>query len=205
MYRFFAEIEYHFSGINAQASIVGSHGNCMFDIIRNSQTSRVTSGGGLVTKSCSILVSLWTVVHQALCPWDFPGKNTGVGSHFLLQGIFLTQGSNPGLLHCRQILYQWRYQGSPQSNYIILHFRQQCECFSSSHPWQHLVLSLFFSFNHFDKYIEVTSVSIWIFLITNDVEHLFMCLFAIWIFCSVKCLCLLPIFQLDFVFVFVFF
>ena len=44
-------------------------------------------------------------------PWDFPGKNTGVGCHFLLQGIFLTQGSNPGLLHCRQILYL-SHQGS---------------------------------------------------------------------------------------------
>ena len=40
---------------------------------------------------------------RLLCPWDFPGKNTGVGSDFLLQGIFLTQGSNPGL--CRQVLY----------------------------------------------------------------------------------------------------
>ena len=38
-------------------------------------------------------------------PWDFPGKNSGVGSHFLLQGIFRTQGSNPGLPHCRQTLY----------------------------------------------------------------------------------------------------
>ena len=37
---------------------------------------------------------------------DTPGKNTGVGCHFLLQGIFQTQGSNPGLLHCRQILYR---------------------------------------------------------------------------------------------------
>ena len=36
---------------------------------------------------------------RLLCPWDFPEKNTGVGCHFLLQGIFLTQGSNPGLLH----------------------------------------------------------------------------------------------------------
>ena len=34
-----------------------------------------------------------------LCPWDFPGKNTGAGCHFLLQGIFQTQGSNPHLLH----------------------------------------------------------------------------------------------------------
>ena len=36
------------------------------------------------------------------CPWDFPGKNTGVGCCFLLQGIFPTQGSNLGLLHFRQ-------------------------------------------------------------------------------------------------------
>ena len=41
---------------------------------------------------------------RLLRPWDSPGKNTGVGCHFLLQGIFLTQGSNPGLLHCRQTL-----------------------------------------------------------------------------------------------------
>ena len=38
------------------------------------------------------------------CPWDSPGKNTGVGCHFLLQGIFPTQGSNPGLPHCRQMV-----------------------------------------------------------------------------------------------------
>ena len=38
-----------------------------------------------------------------LCPWDFPGKNTEVGCHFLLQQIFLTQGLNLGLLHCRQV------------------------------------------------------------------------------------------------------
>ena len=47
--------------------------------------------------------------------WDSPGKNTGVGCHFLLQGIFLTQGLNPHLLHCRQILYPLSYLGSPKS------------------------------------------------------------------------------------------
>ena len=46
----------------------------------------------------------WTAVHQALCPQDFPGKSTRVGCHFLLQGIFPAQGSNPGLPHCRQML-----------------------------------------------------------------------------------------------------
>ena len=44
---------------------------------------------------------------------DFPGKNTGMGCHALFQGIFPTPGLNPGLLHCRQILYCLRHQGSP--------------------------------------------------------------------------------------------
>ena len=45
-------------------------------------------------------------------PWKSPGQNTGVGSLSLLQGIFLTQELNRGLLHCRQILNQLSYQGS---------------------------------------------------------------------------------------------
>ena len=44
---------------------------------------------------------------------DSPGKNTGVSCHALLQGIFPTQESNQGILHCRQTLYQLSYQGSP--------------------------------------------------------------------------------------------
>ena len=47
-------------------------------------------------------------------PWNFPGQNTRVGSFALLQGIFPTQGLNPGLMHCRQILYQLSHQGSPR-------------------------------------------------------------------------------------------
>ena len=50
-----------------------------------------------------------------LWPWDSPGKNTGVGCHFHLQGIVPTQESNPGLLHCRQILYRLSYKGSPKT------------------------------------------------------------------------------------------
>ena len=42
---------------------------------------------------------------RLLCPQDFPSKNTGLGSQSLLQGIFLTQGLNPGLLHCKRFLY----------------------------------------------------------------------------------------------------
>ena len=52
----------------------------------------------------------WIGAHQA--PWGFPGKNTGVGCHSLLQEIFPIQGSNPGLLQCRQILYHLSHSGS---------------------------------------------------------------------------------------------
>ena len=52
---------------------------------------------------------------RLLCPWDFSGKNTGVGCHFLLQGILLTQRWNPHLLSlaCRWILYPLSHRGSP--------------------------------------------------------------------------------------------
>ena len=49
-----------------------------------------------------------------LCPWNLPGKGTGVGCYFLLQRIFPTQGSKPGLPHCRQMLYHLSHQGSLQ-------------------------------------------------------------------------------------------
>ena len=50
-----------------------------------------------------------------LCPWSFPGKSTGVGCHFLLWGIFPSQGSNSVLLHCSQILYHVSHQWSSAS------------------------------------------------------------------------------------------
>ena len=52
---------------------------------------------------------------RLLCPWGLPGKDTGVGCHFLLQRIFPTQGLNLGLLHCRQILYRLSYKGKADS------------------------------------------------------------------------------------------
>ena len=58
-------------------------------------------------------------------PWNFPGQNAGVGSLFLVQGIFPTPRSNPGLPHCRQIPYQLSYQGSPS---------QRTEVFISQNP-----------------------------------------------------------------------
>ena len=52
---------------------------------------------------------------RLLCPWGSPGKNTGVGCHFLLHRIFPTQGSNPRLLHCRETLYHWATWNFPIS------------------------------------------------------------------------------------------
>ena len=77
--------------------------------------------------------------HGLYSPWNSPGQNTGVGSLSLLQGIFPTQESNQGLLHCRWMLYQLSYQGSPVL--IIL---------GTSHKQNQAVLSFcvwFISFN----------------------------------------------------------
>ena len=59
-------------------------------------------------KLAQLCLTLWTLYS----PWNSPGQNTGVGSLSLLQGIFPTQGSNPGLPHCRQILCQLSHMGA---------------------------------------------------------------------------------------------
>ena len=67
--------------------------------------------------SDSFVSNLWPHGLQPtrlLCPWGSSSKNTEVGCHALLQGIFPTQRSNPGLPHCRQILYHVSHQGSPR-------------------------------------------------------------------------------------------
>ena len=64
---------------------------------------------------------------RLLRPWDSRGKSTGVGCHCLLQGIFPTQGSNPGLPHCRQTLYPLSLQGSPHAafcNMSLFHVKK---------------------------------------------------------------------------------
>ena len=63
-----------------------------------------------VAQSCPTLCDPVDYIYS---PWNSPGQNTGVGSLSLLQGIFPTQGLNPGLPHCRQILYPLSHKGSP--------------------------------------------------------------------------------------------
>ena len=72
------------------------------------------------SESCSVMSD--SLRHHGLySPWNSPGQNTGIGSCSLLQGIFPTQGLNPGLPHCRRVLYQLSYQGSPQRLWEIDH------------------------------------------------------------------------------------
>ena len=71
---------------------------------------RITKSESEVAQSCPTLCDPMDT--RLLCPWDSPGKNTEVACHFLLQGIFPTQGSNLGLQHCRQMLYRLSHQGS---------------------------------------------------------------------------------------------
>ena len=66
-------------------------------------------------------------------PWDSPGKNTGVGCHFLLQGIFPIQGSNPGFPHCRQMLLPSEPPGSLHLNLIWMYQRFSCSLICNSH------------------------------------------------------------------------
>ena len=99
-----------------------------------------TPKGGVWVKACC----LWLVTQsypalrphrlqpaRLLCPWEPPGKNTRVGCHALLQGIFPTQGLNPGLLHCRLILYRLSYKGSPFFDWVV--------CFSGIELYELLV------------------------------------------------------------------
>ena len=76
------------------------------------QISELSLSDRYKCESCSV-VSDCLRPHRLYSLWNSPGHNTGVGSYSLLQWIFPTQGSNPGLLPCRWILYQLSHQGSP--------------------------------------------------------------------------------------------
>ena len=70
---------------------------------------------------------------RLLRPWKSPDKNTGVGCHSLIQRICLTQGSNLGLRHCRQILYCLSHQGSPEVfldklDFALVEFKDHAYC-----------------------------------------------------------------------------
>ena len=72
---------------------------------------------------------------RLLCPWNSPGKNTGAGCHFLLQVVFPTQGCNPGLLHCKQILYCLSHQGSLIHNIMAQKGQSGCHPHCKKHSF----------------------------------------------------------------------
>ena len=68
-----------------------------------------------VAQSCLTLITPWTIAHQGPLSMGFPRQEYWSGLPFPPPGDLLTQGLNPGLLHCRQILYCMRHQGNPQN------------------------------------------------------------------------------------------
>ena len=110
------------------------------------------------SQSCPILCDPQSA--RLLCLWNSPGRNTGVGCQFLLQGIFPTQGSNPGLPHCGQTLYCLSYRALSPANMMNM------KC-----PWAQVFQSL----------PKVTTRWQHFFLLHCWV---FCCLFLVSIFCS---------------------
>ena len=123
----------------------------------------------LLSVLCSVAQSCPTLCDPKDCSppgfsvhGDSPGKNTEMGCHALLQGIFPTQGSNPGLLHCRWILYHW-------SHYLI-----SKNCFP--HPLPKATLFL--------QYSPSWSVVEWLQKCFNTVSLPFSILFGMWLYNS---------------------
>ena len=76
--------------------------------------------GSFYKNSPHSVVSDSLQAHGVYSTWNSPGQNTGVGSLSLLQGIFPTQESNPGLTHCRRILYQLSHEESPEDSVVLV-------------------------------------------------------------------------------------
>ena len=120
----------------------------------NHRGSPITYMNETERESHSVMpASLWP--HGLYSPWNSPGQNTGVGSFSLLQGIFPTQKSNRGLLHCRRILYKLTYQGSPSSHvYLPLFlFRKKYIYIRYIYIYKYIIQSIFI---HKYKYTIVT-------------------------------------------------
>ena len=120
-----------------------------------------------------MLVAQYPIVcdPMLLCQWESPGKNTGVGCHFLLQGIFSTQGLNPGLLHYRQILYHLSHQESSKIDHGSVHgilqprtlewvaiLFSRGSSWSRNWNWISCITALFFTVNHQRSLGEVQSL-----------------------------------------------
>ena len=127
------------------------------------QASVSSATHSIAWKSKSRLVTYYSLQPHGparlLSPWNSPGKNTGntgngLGSHSLLQGTFPTQGSNPSLLHCRQILYHLSHQGSPNpKSYSIQMHHLEFSPSSTVYPWPFWPFSTIFPEKFFGAWV----------------------------------------------------
>ena len=107
---------------------------------------------------------------------DSPGKNTGVGCHALLREIFWTQGSNPGLLHCKQILYCLSHQETQESNQGLLHCRKIL--YQLSYPGSSMLLwSPLYSFLWVEGWVHLSTshLSIYSHMLSLLLEMTYLC------------------------------
>ena len=92
----------------------------------------------LVAQSCPTLWRHGLQPARLLWPWDSPGKNTGVDCHSLLRRVFLTQGSNLGLLHCSGIFYCLSYREVPVGlDKLVDNQRYGCSQFKTDRQKRH--------------------------------------------------------------------
>ena len=140
--------------------------------------------------------SLWPhglTAYQALvCPWDSPGKNTAVGSHVLLQGIFLNQGSSPRLLHYRWIRYHLSHQGNPMTVFYNWWHHGHTALLFQNFPLYSCILLFIYKNSKINKLIfwKIFQVKIWCqaFFVFVFVFFAFtsLCVLIYLIFCLVK-------------------
>ena len=110
---------------------------------QKTRTKQTSLGGAIKWKSLS---RVWLFATPWTNPWNSQGQNTEVGSCSLLQRIFPTQGSNPGLQHCRQILYQLSHQESPE---LALRWELNLKLRDGIHSWHQVTLVFFLYFTSY--------------------------------------------------------
>ena len=117
--------------------------NCSADCRNSVEVGQKLVPSRLLLFGCSVVSDSFatarTVVPRLLYPWDFPGKNTGVGYHFLLQGIFPTQGSNLCLLLWQEGSLPLSHQGSPATSDSSQLVQEEwiIQCSDFLHVFQH--------------------------------------------------------------------
>ena len=100
--------------MNTNTSLKSSNTKCKCQVIQI-KIVFVYKNASVELLSCvQLFMTPWSVARQPPLPWNSPGKDIGVGCHAFFQEIFPTQEYNPGLLHCKWVLYRLSHQGNPR-------------------------------------------------------------------------------------------